>query len=202
MGTPKLDVKTIPQTQRSGDGTNGFGGPTNLHTYTANGVYTACLYIYDSLNFCMDTICSSVTVTGLSPCNASFSNSYVNNTLIQFTNSSTAPGAFTSTWYFGNANMVTQGAKAFELKWGNRPNVDNWSRLDAISTTALNKEDETKQKEDEEVAILEDQEEKQSVDKYLSAIPNTEEQMTTCQSSRENALYNASVILLYEARFS
>lgn len=104
------------------------------------------------------------------------------------------PSSNNSTWYFANANMVTQGAKAFELKWGNRPNIDNWSRLAAISATALNKEDETKQKEDAEIATQEDQEEKQDLDKYLSAIPYTEEQMTNCHSSRENALYNASVI--------
>lgn len=39
-------------------------------------------------------------------------------------------------WYFNNPTLVAQGKLTFTNKWGNRPNVDNWRRLSAISGNA------------------------------------------------------------------
>ncbi len=39
-------------------------------------------------------------------------------------------------WYFYNNNVKTRGATEFKQKWGNRPNVDNWRRSQAISQAA------------------------------------------------------------------
>jgi PKD repeat protein len=77
-----------------------------VHTYANSGTYMVCLYIFDSIANCADTICYPIIV-GTTSCNASFSTSYINNTLIQFTNLSTAPSAFTSMWYFGDGNTST-----------------------------------------------------------------------------------------------
>lgn len=38
-----------------------------------------------------------------------------------------------SDFYFANANLISQGYKDFKIRWGNRPNVDNWQRQAAIN---------------------------------------------------------------------
>jgi hypothetical protein len=39
-------------------------------------------------------------------------------------------------WYFNNATLKAQGIQAFQLKWGNRPNEDNWRRSASATATA------------------------------------------------------------------
>ena len=36
-------------------------------------------------------------------------------------------------WYFNNATLRASGANNFHVTWGNRPNVDNWQRIDAVN---------------------------------------------------------------------
>ena len=36
-------------------------------------------------------------------------------------------------WYFNNNSMKGSGFSAFRSAWGNRPDVDNWRRMDAVS---------------------------------------------------------------------
>ena len=45
------------------------------------------------------------------------------------------PGTGTSptTWYFNNATLKNSGYQLFKQKFGNRPNVDNWQRLSALT---------------------------------------------------------------------
>jgi hypothetical protein len=46
---------------------------------------------------------------------------------------------FTSTqstkgeWYFYNTTLKTKGASDFKARWGNRPNADNWRRMQAVA---------------------------------------------------------------------
>ncbi len=93
-----------------GDGSNGFG--TNpSHTYASAGTYIACLTIYDSLQFCYDTICKAVTVTGGSnptPCNLTTGYTINSNNSVSFTSlitGGTAP--FTYAWSFGDGGSST-----------------------------------------------------------------------------------------------
>ncbi len=90
-----------------GDGNTGFGA-TSVHTYAASGTYTVCLALFDSLAFCMDTVCSTITVVvATAPCNASFTTSFITNTLLQFNNTSSATGPYTSYWDFGDGTTST-----------------------------------------------------------------------------------------------
>ena len=41
-------------------------------------------------------------------------------------------------WYFYNQSLKSKGFTIFKGKWGNRPNVDNWRRSNAISITSTN----------------------------------------------------------------
>ncbi|ANI88797.1 hypothetical protein A9P82_05545 [Arachidicoccus ginsenosidimutans] len=45
-------------------------------------------------------------------------------------------GASAAAWYFNNQPLKSSGYQRFKQKFGNRPNVDNWQRLSAISGTA------------------------------------------------------------------
>ncbi len=36
-------------------------------------------------------------------------------------------------WYFNNRSLKSQGFSQFRATWGNRPNVDNWQRQEALS---------------------------------------------------------------------
>jgi predicted negative regulator of RcsB-dependent stress response len=36
-------------------------------------------------------------------------------------------------WYFNNPTIKASGINSFRVAWGNRPNIDNWQRIDAIN---------------------------------------------------------------------
>jgi outer membrane protein assembly factor BamD (BamD/ComL family) len=36
-------------------------------------------------------------------------------------------------WYFNNPNLKASGRNSFRLAWGNRPNMDNWQRIDVVN---------------------------------------------------------------------
>lgn len=36
-------------------------------------------------------------------------------------------------WYFNNQTLKASGLNSFRVAWGNRPNVDNWQRINAIN---------------------------------------------------------------------
>lgn len=48
-------------------------------------------------------------------------------------------------WYFNNPSLKSKGYSDFRNKWGNRPNVDNWRRMSAVTTSnqpdGLNQDD-------------------------------------------------------------
>jgi hypothetical protein len=109
-------------------------------------------------------------------------------------NTNTEPAAVNNTFYFTNAENVKAGVAKFAAKWGTRPNVDNWRRLASISAFALQKDKDDVQTDQEGAEVLEEKIEKSGLDKYLSAIPTTAEEMKNCNASKENAMYNAAVI--------
>ena len=93
-----------------GDGTSGSYGTQASHTYTANGTYSACLFIYDTIANCNDTICYTVTITSVSnsssTCNASFtSNVDSSNSLMYYFDGSTPPAFGSSSFTIGNFGM-------------------------------------------------------------------------------------------------
>ena len=93
-----------------GDGTSGSYGTQASHTYTANGTYSACLFIYDTIANCNDTTCYTVTINSLSnstsTCNASFtSNVDSSNSLMYYFDGSTPPAFGSSSFTIGNFGM-------------------------------------------------------------------------------------------------
>jgi PKD repeat protein len=93
-----------------GDSTSGSYGTQVSHTYTANGTYSACLFIYDTIANCNDTACYTVTITSVSnstsTCNASFtSNVDSSNSLMYYFDGSTPPAFGSSSFTIGNFGM-------------------------------------------------------------------------------------------------
>ncbi|MBK7667503.1 MAG: PKD domain-containing protein [Sphingobacteriaceae bacterium] len=83
------------------------------HTYTANGSYSAYLFIYDTLatSTCSAGIAFTVPITGLA-CggSASFSSTTLSSGLVNFNSTSTgvAPNS-TYSWNFGDGNTTNTG---------------------------------------------------------------------------------------------
>ncbi len=97
-----------------GNGTAGYG-TTVTCAYNTPGIYTVCLTVEDSsiLGPCIDTVCQSVTITGVAPCAADFS--FVSNTsgapnTYDFTNLSTGTGGLTYLWFWNDGSPYDTSA--------------------------------------------------------------------------------------------
>ena len=78
-----------------------------VHTYTGTDtVFTVCLTVVDTTAGCSTTVCKTVKVPGITTCTAAFSYSASGRT-ISFTNTSTSPKSYTSSWSFGDGNYST-----------------------------------------------------------------------------------------------
>jgi hypothetical protein len=93
-----------------GDGTFGAASASGTsHQFATPGWYTACYYLYDSINNCSDTSCYTFYVsTGCGSgggCNASFTFG-VNGCTGIFLNNSLS-GYTSAVWYFGDGNSVS-----------------------------------------------------------------------------------------------
>lgn len=97
-------------------------------------------------------------------------------------------------WYFNNPSLVTQGKTEFKLKWGERPNVDNWRRISSINT--LNKKNplsnELKVEQDQE-GIIQDSI-LVTMEGLLASIPVTSEQIESSNQKKFIAFINLAKI--------
>jgi PKD repeat protein len=89
-----------------GDGGNSYSS-SPAYTYAMSGTYTACLYIYDSLISCSDTVCNTFSVvnSGSPGCSALFT-PFDSVGYGYFMNQSTGTG-LTCTWSFGDGTFGT-----------------------------------------------------------------------------------------------
>lgn len=96
-------------------------------------------------------------------------------------------------WYFYNPGLKSKGFTAFKGKWGNRPNVDNWRRIDAVN--AFN----NVSGRDPLIAsgkLVENVPMELSYEAMLKNIPITSELMALSNDSIENSTVNLGKIYL------
>lgn len=93
------------------------------------------------------------------------------------------------TWYFYNPNVLGRGASEFKRIWGTRPLEDNWRRS-AKSGGIIIEDEQQAQKESEESEDDEKARLSQEIEKLLSNIPKTDEQLQKLLDEIEIALYN------------
>ncbi|TMI84010.1 MAG: hypothetical protein E6H10_06740 [Bacteroidetes bacterium] len=92
-------------------------------------------------------------------------------------------------WYFYNTTLRTKGALDFKARWGNRPNVDNWRRLQAVAnqknvnrppiTDTLSITTDTKNSVPEDLTF----------ESLYGHLPLTEEQLRASNDSIQNAMF-------------
>ena len=124
-------------------------------------------------------------------------------------NTPTAAGTGDNSWYFYNTQLVEQGKKDFQQKWGRRKLEDNWRRVNK-SVLADETFEEVNYDEDAENTELSDSIVSDSTlvdlapdslvtdphDRkyYLQQIPFTEEKLAESNAILQEALFNAGLI--------
>ena len=120
----------------------------------------------------------------------------------------TAAGMGDNSWYFYNTQLVAQGKKEFQQKWGRRTLEDNWRRsnksvLAEDTFEEVNYDDEEDTELSDSIAsdstmvdvtpdsLVTDPHDRMY---YLQQIPFTEEQLAESNAILQEALFNAGII--------
>jgi hypothetical protein len=100
-------------------------------------------------------------------------------------------------WYFYNAALKTRGAADFKAKWGNRPNVDNWRRMQAVTNPKNNSRPVT-----DSTLIVKNQKtsepEELTYESLYNKLPITPEQLKISNDSIQNAMFELGKIYANE----
>ncbi len=97
-----------------------------------------------------------------------------------------------NSWYFYNAAQKAKGFNEFKARWGNRPNVDNWRRQEAIDVAKpIAQAPQSATTTTEEVSIEPDKipEDELTVDGLKKRLPLTVEQMLTSNRRIAESLF-------------
>ena len=87
-------------------------------------------------------------------------------------------------WYFNNPTLKAQGTQAFQLKWGNRPNEDNWRRSSNAAATAKIQVSRTRVVRQD---APEDADDTPSVEKLAAGLPLTASRLQESNMKKANA---------------
>jgi tetratricopeptide (TPR) repeat protein len=91
-------------------------------------------------------------------------------------------------WYFNNQALKAKGFTEFKSRWGNRPNIDNWRRQQAIDRTAGPKRN-ANNIPSSDVATAADSAADMSYESLMAKIPLTPQQMDASNGIIQAALY-------------
>jgi outer membrane protein assembly factor BamD (BamD/ComL family) len=101
-------------------------------------------------------------------------------------------------WYFDNTTLRTKGHLDFKTKWGNRPNVDNWRRLQAVA----NQKNAIRPSTTDTLSITTDVKsnppEALTFESLYGHLPLTPEQLKTSNDSIQNAMFAVGKIYAEE----
>lgn len=98
-------------------------------------------------------------------------------------------------WYFSNAGAKAKGFSQFKAKWGNRPNIDQWRRMEAVEMAMGAKTNiPSADKKDDAAAAEEEDEEDISVEGLRKQLIFTEEAQEASDKKIITALLNQGMI--------
>ena len=92
-------------------------------------------------------------------------------------------------WYFYNTSAKAKGSSEFKVKWGNRPNVDNWRRSGGMSFQQMNPKTTPTAIDNTTKLDTKSAPGEISFDALYANLPLTEEQMKLSNDSLSEALY-------------
>lgn len=97
-------------------------------------------------------------------------------------------------WYFSNADLKAKGQIEFKNIWGNRPNVDNWRRQDAVKMSLQQQTQKTSQAQDEadNNNVIEGSLSEESL---IANLPLSPEKLKVSEDSVTNALLQKALLL-------
>ncbi|MFI5185334.1 MAG: tetratricopeptide repeat protein [Chitinophagales bacterium] len=102
-------------------------------------------------------------------------------------------------WYFYNTVLKEKGASDFKARWGNRPNVDNWRRMQAVTNQISNRSannsnntnpTDNSQKNNQPVEL--------TFDNLYKNLPLTDDLLKISNDSIQNALFQLGKIYAEE----
>ena len=96
-------------------------------------------------------------------------------------------------FYFYNKNLVILGKQAFASDFGNRPNADNWNRLESLNGAFVSEEGETNSTNDNTPIV------KENAQAYVDLLP-TDQTLLDSLSVLRNQAY-LEVGILYKEKF-
>ncbi len=110
--------------------------------------------------------------------------------------------ASSSEWYFNNTGLKSNGFSEFRQRWGNRPNVDNWRRQNAIEkgNQELMKSGGDVDNDDPFLEEAQTQDDiagtaiPETIDDLLAGLPLTEEQVAASDNQIAQAFYASGVV--------
>ena len=115
-----------------------------------------------------------------------------------YSTNSPSPDLFNTTqtkgeWYFYNTSLRTKGQVEYKARWGNRPNVDNWRRINAVTvqlkdvvtnSDISNNKGKTASTEQNEITY----------EALYNNLPLTSEQLITSDRNLQDAMYELGKI--------
>lgn len=97
-------------------------------------------------------------------------------------------------WYFSNAGAKAKGFSQFKAKWGNRPNIDQWRRMEAVELSMGAKTNIPSADKKDDAIVAEEEDEDISVEGLRKQLIFTEEAQEASDKKIIAALLNLGMI--------
>jgi tetratricopeptide (TPR) repeat protein len=99
-------------------------------------------------------------------------------------------GATKGEWYFNNPTLKAQGSQAFQVKWGTRPNEDNWRRSSTGAATGRNATGRTRAITE----TVEQDEEERSIESLAAGLPLSAKSVQESNNRKADAARQLALI--------
>ena len=96
-------------------------------------------------------------------------------------------------FYFYNENLLVLGKQEFASNYGNRPNTDNWNRIESLNKTIVLNQNEASAESEQKLIVKED------AQSYVDLLPKSLTFLDSLSDQRNNAYLEVGI--LYKEKF-